>query len=69
MKAEALLAGLLLTGAGHALAADPPDPALLEYLEAFADDQGNVFDPADLDTATRVNTPATSDKPEPKPHE
>ncbi|HEX5276933.1 MAG TPA: hypothetical protein VFW42_04610 [Fluviicoccus sp.] len=69
MKPEALLAGLLLVGSSHAMAADQPEPALLEYLEAFADDQGNVFDPADLDTATRVNTPATTAKPESKPHE
>lgn len=61
-----LLAGL------QAHAAAPLDPAFLDYLENFADGQGEIFDPADLALLSRQPEPPPeprSVKPEPKAHD
>lgn len=42
--------------AGSASAAQAIDPALLDYLEKFGDQKGQVFDPADLEEADRIDT-------------
>jgi hypothetical protein len=50
MKAELLLLPVLLLASVAAHAGEPPlDKAFLEYLEQFADDRGEVFDPGNLD--------------------
>lgn len=50
MKASLALAACLLASTVRA-GERPLDKAFLEYLEQFGDDQGEVFDPADLAAA------------------
>ncbi|MDO8331835.1 MAG: hypothetical protein Q7T36_15320 [Fluviicoccus sp.] len=61
MKPEWWLAFCLSAACASANAGEQPlDKAFLEYLETFGDDQGEVFDPADLETVVQnsVKSPA-----------
>ena len=61
MKREWWLVFCLGAACASAHAGEQPlDKAFLEYLENFADDRGEVFDPADLDTVVHSpdKTPA-----------
>lgn len=59
---QLLVLGLATAGMAQAAPA-PLDPAFVEYLEQFADQQGIVFDAADLEEAGTVPQPSTK-KPE-----